>query len=135
MSENNKTDLSVIHEVVCDFFKIGKMEIFDKTRVHEIIIPRQFFQYLCRKLNPEYIVTSTYIGKYYSDVTGHVTDHSTILHSHKTISNYIDTYDDYKEIEQDLIYEINKKITSYKKDNEPKEYCNPKALKHLITSN
>jgi len=133
MSKKNKIDLSVIHEVVCEYFEIDKMQLFKKTKVRNVILARQFFQYLCRTLNPEYIVTSSYIGKYYSDVTGNSSDHATILHSAKVVKNYIEIYNDYKEMEKDLIHDINKKITYYKKDIEPKEYCANSDFKILTT--
>ena len=54
-----------------------------KTRVREIVEPRQCFCYICKKLDSH---TLKYIGK----MLGY-RDHSTVIHSNKTWQDRIDT--------------------------------------------
>ena len=88
--ENKTVDLSIICDVTCDYFELTPMEMLNNTRKRKIITARQWFQYLCRELNPDFIVPSSQIGAYLNDVTGFKYDHATVLHSRKAIKGYIE---------------------------------------------
>lgn len=102
-------DLSIIHDVVCDHFKISKIGLFEKTKKGSVTNARQWFHYLSRILNPTTIISSNFIGDYYSEITGNSLNHATVLHSVKTVKNCIDVYKNDAEIETILKNNILKK--------------------------
>lgn len=109
------TDFEIIHNAVCQHFKLSKSKLFSNTRKKEVIIARQFFQYFARILNPEYVVTSSDIAKYYCDILKRKPfDHATILHSVKTIKGYVDSYDSFRIIEKKILSDIKNKINNKK---------------------
>lgn len=80
--------LEIIHESIAEYFGVTKDCVFLKSRVPEIAIRRQWFHYFATLLNPK--ISNAYIGAYYSDRSFRKYDHSTVLHSRKTIQGYID---------------------------------------------
>ena len=126
---NKLTNLSIIHEAVCDMYGLEKERLFERTRKHEILIPRQWFHYLCRKLAP--LTSCVKIGNYYSDVTGNPFKHCSILHSTKTISGYVENYREYKSIETDLIYDIKKRQNIEYYTAFSQKICNPMIYESL----
>jgi chromosomal replication initiation ATPase DnaA len=112
-------DLSIIMDAVSKAFDMDQFTILNRCRKIHIVKARQWFHYFCRTLNPEQKITGEFIGKYYSDVTGIVYKHCTVLHSVKTVKGYIDVYpDDYK-LKTDIIYSITKETTSHKEYKPP----------------
>lgn len=95
----NTVPLSVICQVVADYHKCEQLDIFNKSRKRHIIMRRQWFHYLARTLNPEYVVSSAEIGRYYSDVIGSHIDHATVLNSVKKMRGFIESYKDFKALE------------------------------------
>lgn len=101
-----EVSLSIIHDSVCEFFKINnKNDIFIRSRKRYILIPRQWFHYFAVLLNPRYNISYAFIGNYNSSETKEVYDHATVIHSKKTIDGYIDVYDKCEKIEK-LIKDI-----------------------------
>ena len=111
--QKETTDFSVIADSVCEYFEVNdKLDIFKQTRKREVITQRQWFHYFARTLNPEHIVSSSTIGAYYSDLTGHAYDHATILHSVRKIKGYIDVSRQDREIKKDINLLINIKLNA-----------------------
>lgn len=115
--KNEIVDFSIILDAICEFYKItDKLHVFKDTRRHDVLRPRQWLHYFCRTLNPEFIITLQYIGEFYSDVTGRIFDHATVLHSNKTIKGFIESYKDWELAKKDILFLINLRINkTYKK--------------------
>lgn len=103
------TDMGLILDVVSDYYKMDRMQIFKKTRKRNIVLVRQMFYYMCRKNNPDYIVGLGLIGKYYSDVTKCPRDHATVLHACNKIKDLMDVYDSVLKMEKDISLLIERK--------------------------
>ena len=116
----NKVDFDIICKSICEYFEISPENLFMRTRKRHIIEKRQFFQYLCRELNPEYHVSLFDIGQYSKEKHNTYFDHATVLHSWKKMSGYIETYDDFKVINQGVLKLIKKKIDEIKLSHLPK---------------
>lgn len=101
-------DISIIHESVCEYFNIEKIELFNKSREIDVVYRRQLFHFLSKNLTNPRITTYAKIGKYYSDLV-QKKDHATVMHSCKKIEGYL-TYD--KTVNKDL--ENIKKIVNKK---------------------
>lgn len=118
ISEFLQVELSLIHEIISNYFYLDKDIIFKKTRVEKIIEARQWFHYFSRVLNPEYKISSKQIGSYYSDITGVKSDHATVLHSVNKIKGYISVHKKDKEKEsylRNLILDKHKQVIYLKK--------------------
>lgn len=115
----DKTDLSMILDAISEAFNIDKITILSGSRKGHIIKARQWFHYFSRLLNPERIITCNYIGKYYSDVTGFVYNHATVLNSIKKVKGYIDVYPEDKQLKIDIMYNLKKEITFNKLYSQP----------------
>jgi len=101
-------ELKIIHFAVCDFFKIDKADLFKISRKNEIVLPRQFFHYLCRNVIKK--ITNREIAEYFSEETGRTFGHPVIIHSCKVINNYL-SYDlKMQEIEELLMLKIQSKL-------------------------
>lgn len=107
MNREDLTDLNLIADVVCDYFKIDILTMLEKTRKRDIIVTRQFFQFLSRELNPEYVVSGFDIGNFYSKNLGFSYDHATVLHSYNVISGLIEVDKNYKKTYNILLDKIN----------------------------
>jgi chromosomal replication initiation ATPase DnaA len=77
-----KTPYEIIIEVVCDYQKMPETRIFANTRKREIVFARQVIMYFGNKYKQG---TLRELG----DMFGK--NHSTALHSIRTINNLIDT--------------------------------------------
>ena len=75
-------------EVVCEYSRIADVE--RHTRRSEYVKARQIICYLTKKLIPK--KSLKFIGERLGGQ-----DHTTIIHSIQTVSNLIDTEDDFKE--------------------------------------
>ena len=117
---NENTSLKLIHKAICYYFNIehdNRYDFFEKTRKKNVVKIRQWFQYFSVKLNPRQEVSYAYIG-YYGVEEANVkhSDHATVIHSYKTISNLIDVYkDDYE-----TMLDISAKIKMLKNPNKIK---------------
>lgn len=82
----NTLRLQTIEFVVCEVFGFTPKEMFDesKTRSRELVKARQTFHYLAKKYTHKSLAM---IGVYYNK------DHSTVLHSCRSITDIIDTKD------------------------------------------
>ena len=80
-------ELSTICKVVAEYYNIEPVDVFSISRKREVIKRRQWFQYLARTLTE---ITSDKIGKYYSDITGIIVDHATVLSNAKKIRGFIE---------------------------------------------
>lgn len=103
---NKIIPLEIICNVVVNYFKCEPIDIFNGSRKRKILLRRQWFHYLARTLNPEYIVSATDIGEFYYDNNKIKFDHATVLHSVKKINGYIDSYKEFKDLEKYFISEI-----------------------------
>ena len=78
LSENNVT-IDQIQSLVCKFFKISKNEMLSSRRSRYLVRPRQTAIYLTKILTSKSLPE---IGREFSN-----RDHTTIIHSVKTIEN------------------------------------------------
>ena len=87
--------LSKIARILCEYYDVSEKVMFSKSRKREIITKRQVFHFLAKKLTKHNL---SEIGRYYVD---NVFDHSTVIHSVKTVQNLFDTDKSYR---IDVIY-------------------------------
>jgi len=105
LSENQVT-VDLIQTVVCKFFKISKNEMLSSRRSRYLVRPRQIAIFLTKILTSKSLPE---IGREFSN-----RDHTTIIHSVKTIENI-------KEKDPEMVDNINKlksQILYNNKDNE-----------------
>ena len=88
----NKVTIDLIQTVVCKFFKINKNEMLSSRRSRYLVRPRQTAIYLTKILTPKSLPE---IGREFSN-----RDHTTIIHSVKTIERL-------KENDKDMAENIN----------------------------
>ena len=89
----NKVTIDLIQTVVCKFFKISKSEMLSSRRSRYLVRPRQTAIYLTKILTSKSLPE---IGREFSN-----RDHTTIIHSVKTIEKL-------KEKNPDMVENINK---------------------------
>ncbi len=89
----NKVTIDLIQTVVCKFFKISKNEMLSSRRSRYLVRPRQIAIYLTKILTSKSLPE---IGREFSN-----RDHTTIIHSVKTIENI-------KEKNPEMVDNINK---------------------------
>ena len=106
------TDLKIIHKAVCIYFNLELIDLFKRTRKRKILVPRQWFHYLSRELNPKYLLSLNEIGCYFEFATNDSWDHASIIHSCKQISGHIDFYKESKETKVKLLELIEIKVKS-----------------------
>ncbi len=102
----NKVTIDLIQTIVCRFFKISKNEMLSSRRSRYLVRPRQTAIYLTKILTSKSLPE---IGREFSN-----RDHTTIIHSVKTIEKI-------KEIDPEMVDNINKlknQILYNNKDNE-----------------
>ena len=102
----NKVTIDLIQTTVCKFFKISKNEMLSSRRSRYLVRPRQTAIYLTKILTSKSLPE---IGREFSN-----RDHTTIIHSVKTIEKL-------KEINPEMVDNINKlkdQILYNNKDNE-----------------
>ena len=102
----NKVTIDLIQTVVCKFFKISKNEMLSSRRSRYLVRPRQIAIFLTKILTSKSLPE---IGREFSN-----RDHTTIIHSVKTIENI-------KEKDPEMVENINKlksQILYNNKDNE-----------------
>ncbi len=101
----NKVTIDLIQTIVCKFFKISKNEMLSSRRSRYLVRPRQTAIYLTKILTSKSLPE---IGREFSN-----RDHTTIIHSVKTIEKL-------KEVDPDMIDNINKLKNQilYNKENE-----------------
>lgn len=87
----------IINEVISEYFNIGINDIWKKSRKTEIVYPRQLIHFFIKEFTN---MTITDIGAH-SEIYGSVKDHSTVIHSCKSIR-------DYNEVDRDKQHEIKK---------------------------
>ena len=89
----NKVTIDLIQTLVCKFFKISKNEMLSSRRSRYLVRPRQTAIYLTKILTSKSLPE---IGREFSN-----RDHTTIIHSVKTIERL-------KEIDPQMVENINK---------------------------
>jgi chromosomal replication initiator protein len=91
-------NLETIMTFVCEYFKIKEEDLLSKTRMKNILMPRQIAMFLSRELtnNSLHSIAVKFGGK----------DHTTVLYTCKKIKRLYDT-DDYM---KGVIDEIRKSI-------------------------
>ncbi len=101
----NKVTIDLIQTIVCKFFKISKNEMLSSRRSRYLVRPRQTAIYLTKILTSKSLPE---IGREFSN-----RDHTTIIHSVKTIEKL-------KETDPSMVDNINKLKNQilYNKDNE-----------------
>lgn len=105
--------LNVILDCVCRYFDVSKKDIFERTRVKDIIYYRYWFFYFARTLNPKSHVTNTYIGSYSLTYTRNKWDNATIIYVENLMNDNIGLYNDYVKVKKDLERLINRKMSIY----------------------
>lgn len=81
------TPMWMIHEKVCDHFKVELGFPFTVSKSRDVVYLRQVFQYLTRTLNPK--VSFAKIGMFYGDI-GKVYNYATVIHNCNLINDLID---------------------------------------------
>jgi chromosomal replication initiator protein len=101
----NKVTIDLIQTLVCKFFKISKNEMLSSRRSRYLVRPRQIAIYLTKILTSKSLPE---IGREFSN-----RDHTTIIHSVKTIEKF-------KEKDPEMVENINKLKNQilYNKENE-----------------
>lgn len=79
----NNLPLQTVESIVCNYFHINTETLFKKSREIKIREPRQIFHYLSQRFTNSSLDS---IAKYSSNK-----NHTTVLHSVKVVSNFIDT--------------------------------------------
>ena len=72
----------MISDIICEGEKLKMEQLQEDTRKEEIVFARQLIMFFAKKMK---IGSLSYIGAKFGK------DHATVLHSIKTINNYIDT--------------------------------------------
>lgn len=80
--EITKINISFIHQVVADYFKIDKDDLTSKKRTKDIAFTRQIAMYLARQLTDLSLIQ---IGKYFGG-----RDHTTVIHAYERIKNELE---------------------------------------------
>ena len=82
------TSISLIEEVVCNYFEMPVESLESKTRKREIVQARQIAMFFAKELTKQSLAAiGSQIGK---------KDHATVLHACKTVNNLIDTDKQFK---------------------------------------
>jgi len=89
-------NLSIDHiqQVVCDYFEMNPDQILAKTRKREIVQARQIAMFFSRELTQNSLKT---IGLQFGG-----RDHSTVLHSNRSVSNQMETNPQFREMVQQI---------------------------------
>lgn len=89
--KNNSRELSIadIQKMVCTYYNIPYDDLMSKKRHREIVQARQIAMYFAKKFTKSSLKT---IGSHFSGK-----DHTTVIHSCSTVSDLMDTDDQYKE--------------------------------------
>lgn len=95
MKDKVLLDYIAIIKIVCSYFKTDVEELNVRCRKREILKPRQICHYFGRKFTEN---TLDEIGGPYG--------HATVLHSNKVVNNEIDTNSEYREIIEEIEYNI-----------------------------
>ena len=79
--DNVQINLKLISELICQYYNLQEFQIFSKSRIRDLVIPRQMFHYLARKYTNETLNNiATYSPfRYFT--------HANVLYSKKTIDN------------------------------------------------
>lgn len=95
----SRYDAENIIKEVCEYFSLTRKQMMKRTRQREIVLARQISIYLIKKYSSLTLVSIAKIFKY---------DHTTIMHSIRSVMNLIDTKDnaseDMKRIEQGIMF-------------------------------
>ncbi len=91
-----KKEVSIdnIQKIVCDYFNVPVKQLLEKTRKSEIVHARQITMYFSKKLTQN---TLKVIGEYFGGK-----DHTTVMHSCKTVENQIEVDTEFKKVVLDL---------------------------------
>ena len=79
-NKDKTISISLIQDVVCDYFGIHKEQLLSKTRKREIALPRQLAMYFSK----EY--TNATYAKIGNEMGGK--DHTTVMHAYNTIKDF-----------------------------------------------
>ena len=108
-SHNMSKEVSIanIQQIVSDFFNISIDHIIGKTRKRNIVIARQLGMYFAKKMTE---LSLKEIGRHFGN-----RDHTTVMHSIKTINDLIDTdtlfKDTFNKLEHKLEHSLIKSYT------------------------
>jgi chromosomal replication initiation ATPase DnaA len=89
--------LSIIHEIICTYFNVDYMFMFQRNRKKRVIYIRQMFHYIARKINGNKISFEE-IGSYLGDISEPF-DHCTVIYSCNKTEGYL-SYD--KGVQKDV---------------------------------
>jgi len=97
--------LEVIQDVICSYFGLTKEQLFSKNRVSDIVRPRQWFFYLAVEITGH--KSNLHIKKSLDEIAEFGNkNHATVIHSHRVISGFIDTYKDAKLTNKELRQDV-----------------------------
>jgi chromosomal replication initiation ATPase DnaA len=92
--KNKKTDIGKLIKIVCKKMDIPEHAIHSKNRNRELAQARQVIHYISKEME---LASLSIIGSKVGNL-----NHTTVLHSHKTISGYLDVYPEWRQ----LIFDI-----------------------------
>jgi chromosomal replication initiation ATPase DnaA len=97
-NKNRKINIERVRKVVCKKMNIQEHSIDTKNRQKELVKTRQIIHYFCKNLE---LASLSTIGSKVGNL-----DHTTVIHSHKTISGYFDIYPEWRK----LIFDIKESL-------------------------
>jgi chromosomal replication initiation ATPase DnaA len=101
---NDNLIIIKIKEIIRETLNISWPQINKHTRQRDIMFARQLFQYLCHRF-------TLYTYKAIGQLTEHIYDHSTVIHSKDTIENVLwlkDRSDKFRKVESAIL-----RLTAY----------------------
>ena len=90
--------VQAIQKLVCDFYHVDYSKLLTKTRKREIVLARQISMYFAKMYTKQSLKA---IGDHFGGL-----DHTTVIHSCRTVKNLMETDSDYKE----SLLEIQQKV-------------------------
>ncbi len=88
-TNSKEINIEAIQGMVCEFFDITIDDLVSNVRTRKLTVPRQVAMYLSKKFTENSLKN---IGNHFGG-----RDHTTVIHSCKTIKNLMDTDDSFKE--------------------------------------
>ncbi len=97
-TNTKEINIEAIQGMVCEYFDISMDDLVSEVRTRKFTVPRQVAMYLSKKFTENSLKN---IGSHFGG-----RDHTTVIHSCKTIKNLMDTDDSFKE----KVLEIQQKV-------------------------
>lgn len=97
-TSSKEITIDIIQKMVCDYFAVPYEKLLQKTRKREIVQARQITMYLAKTYTKNSLKT---IGEHFGG-----RDHTTVIHSCKTVKDLMDTDNFFKESVLELQHKV-----------------------------